>query len=262
MTLDIRSRHEFGWPKHPVDVPKSSTNKGMVAHYDGNNQGLAKKLHTACIVYWLRTRLMHMRLRKWSDIGYAYGVCPHGYIFEGRGFGYRQAAQVQQGDGLPDGNSRWVSCTFMSGPKEEVTEPQLLAWHRLRAWLMDVHSVGTAVRGHLNFSETDCPGGSVYRLVTDGTLSRLPEDLGDDDMGMPILQKGSSGYDVKTLRAELFARGFVPETVVSDSALRGWLNTMTFNEDLEKIVIGFQSAKGLDADGIVGPLTWPKLRRQ
>lgn len=234
----------------------------MVAHYDGSNQGLAKEEHSACIAYWQRTRVMHMRARKWSDIGYAYGVCPHGHIFEGRGFGYRQAAQVQQGNGLPDGNSRWVSCTFMSGPKEEPTGPQLRAWHHLRAWLRDAHSVGTSVRGHRNFSETDCPGGPLYRLVTDGTLSEAPQDLGDDDMPMPLLRKGSTGYDVKTLRAELFARGFVPVTVVSDSSLRGWLNTMVFDEDLEKITAGFQSAKGLDPDGIVGPLTWAKLRRQ
>lgn len=258
---DIRSRHEFGWPTHP-NVPKANTNKGMVAHYDGSDQGLAKKAHTACIAYWQRTRVMHISSRQWTDIGYAFGVCPHGNIFEGRGFGYQQAAQVQQGGGLPDGNSRWVSCTFMSGPKEVPTDAQLCAWHRLRAWLMDAHGVGTAVHGHLNFSETDCPGGTLYRLVTDGTLGHIPKDLGDDDMAMPLLRRGSTGYDVKTLRAELFARGFIPVTVVSDSALRGWLNIMEFDEDLEKIVIGFQASKGLDADGVVGPLTWTKLRRQ
>lgn len=263
---DIRTRTEFEWPRVPGKsgnpVPHANTNMGMVAHYDSANQGLAKKAHSACISYWKNTRSFHMNVRGWSDIGYAYGVCPHGEIFEGRGFGYQQAAQVQQGGGLPNGNSRWVSCTFMSGPTEEPTPEQLGAWARLRAWLMGAHGVASAVKRHLDFSQTDCPGKILSALVTNGTLGKAPTDVGTDDMALPMLRKGSEGFDVKTLRYLLGARGFVPVEVVSDSGLRGWMDNVKFDIDLERIVIGFQNAKDLDADGIVGPKTWAKLSRQ
>lgn len=263
---DIRTRLEFGWSKVPGPasrpVSRTNTNMGMVAHYDSANQGLAKKPHTACISYWVNTRVFHVKTRGWSDIGYSYGVCPHGEIFEGRGFGYQQAAQVQQGNGMPNGNSRWVSCTFMSGPTEEPTPEQLGAWARLRAWLMDAHGLASAVKRHKDFSQTDCPGKILSELVTNGTLGKAPTDIGTDDMALPLIRKGSEGFDVKTLRYLLGARGFVPVEVVPDSALRGWLDSAKFDDALERIVIGFQNAKDLDADGIVGPKTWAKLSRQ
>lgn len=263
--LDIRTRLEFGWPK--PTVPRANTDLGMVAHYDGSNQGLADKPHSACLAYWTHTRAFHVAPvarggRGWSDIGYAYGVCPHGSIFEGRGYGYQQAAQVQQGNGLPHGNDRWVSCTFMSGPSEHPTDAQLAAWHHLRAWLMDSKKMKATVKGHRNFSMTDCPGDLLYGLVTDGSLAKTPTDLGEDEMALPILHQGSKGYDVKTLRALLFARGLVPVAVVADSALRGWLDTEEFDNALLAIVMGFQRLKGLVPDGVVGPKTWAKLQRQ
>lgn len=267
--MDIRTRLEFGWPKVPgkssrYPVPRANTNLGMSAHYDGANKNLADRSHDSCVSYWLSCRRMHMSGNGWSDIGYAYGVCAHGYIFEGRGFGYMQAAQAQQGNRLPDGNSRWVTVTFMSGPSEDPTDAQLAAWHRLRNWLMSTKGVGARVKGHRDFSLTDCPGDKIYKLVQNGTLANAPKDLGDDeDMALPLLKEDAKGsFDVKTLRGCLYARGFVPSTVVTDSALRGWLDNTVFDAELKNIVMGFQRAKDLTPDGIVGPKTWAKLLRQ
>lgn len=260
MTLDIVLRNEFGWPTHP-NVPHADTDQGMVAHYDGSNQGLAHKVHSACIAYWVRTRGMHIESRGWNDIGYAYGICPHGFIFEGRGYGYEQAAQKSdKPGGIPHGNTRWISCTWMSGPTEVPTTVQLAAWHRLRAWLTTDKGLGSAVRGHRDFSQTDCPGSILYAWTKNGTLTSQPLEV--DDMELSVLRKGDVSFDMKTARADLFARGYVPVTLVPDLLLRSWLENMTFDEQFEVLIKDFQSRRDLVPDGIIGPLTWSKLRRQ
>ncbi len=261
MTLDIVTRSELGWPQHPK-VPTANTNLGMSAHYDGANQGLAKKRCDACITYWKATRSFHMNTREWSDIGYAYFVCPHGVIFEGRGFGYTQAAQAQQGNRLPNGNTRWITVTFGTGPDEDPTPVQLSAWHRLRNWLRKNKGLGSQVKGHRDFSLTSCPGNRIYKLVTSGVLSTSPTDLEKDDdelASLPLLREGDDNYHVKTLRACLFARGHVPIVLVSDTDLRKWLENTKFDKSLTSVVKDFQKTEKTDVDGLVGPKTWALL---
>jgi hypothetical protein len=64
----------------------------------------------------------------------------------------------------------------------------------------------------------------------------------------PTLQQGMTGPAVKTLQADLNAKGFGPVTV------DGVFGTVT-----KGAVESFQRNKGLTIDGIVGPLTWAKL---
>lgn len=173
MLMKIERRSSFGWPAHPSSGTAPCKN-GMVAHYDGSNLGLAKKSHGACRDYWQNTRRFHMGpSRRWLDIGYSFGVCPHGIVLEGRGFGYVQAAQ-------PGGNATWTSCTFMTGDAERPTAAQLNAWRELRAWLRG-KGVSAAVRGHKDFISTSCPGSTIYAMVKDGTLTGAATRK-DDDM--------------------------------------------------------------------------------
>jgi hypothetical protein len=166
--MKLEKRASFGWPAHP-DVPRAPCKNGMVAHYDGGNQGLAGKNHTACRTYWKNTRKFHMNTRGWNDVGYAFMVCPHGIVFEGRGFGYAQAAQ-------PGGNTTWTSCTFATGPDEFPTQLQLDAWRELRAWLRG-KGVAAAIRPHGSFVSTSCPGSKIRTLITNGQLaaSHVPQ---------------------------------------------------------------------------------------
>nr|WP_324784504.1 peptidoglycan-binding protein [Streptomyces sp. H51] len=61
------------------------------------------------------------------------------------------------------------------------------------------------------------------------------------------VQKGSSGPAVSAVQSELNASG-------ASLTVDGSFGTNTYNA-----VVAFQSAKGLTADGIVGPLTWRAL---
>ena len=66
---------------------------------------------------------------------------------------------------------------------------------------------------------------------------------------MPLLKRGSSGADVLTLQTSLKQLGFDPRGVDG-----------VFGPGTEAAVIAFQKAKGLTADGIVGPNTMSALQ--
>lgn len=66
---------------------------------------------------------------------------------------------------------------------------------------------------------------------------------------MRLYHVGSSGVPVRDIQERLAALGFE-----SDPDPRG-----TFEEGTRKAVVSFQRAKGIDADGIVGPDTWRSL---
>jgi peptidoglycan hydrolase-like protein with peptidoglycan-binding domain len=61
----------------------------------------------------------------------------------------------------------------------------------------------------------------------------------------PTLKKGSKKPEVKDLQEALEALGFSPGKIDG-----------VFGAATEKAVKAFQSSVGIDADGIVGPLTW------
>jgi peptidoglycan hydrolase-like protein with peptidoglycan-binding domain len=255
--VKIVTRSALGWPATPARTAHPSL--GLVIHYDGSDQGLAGRPHAACLAYWRRTRSFHMGpARDWADIGYSWGACPHGVILEGRGLGHEQAAQ-------PGGNTSWYSVTLMSGPSEKPTPEQVDAIRQLRAWLMG-KGVGGQVRGHRNFYSTSCPGDVLYELVRDGTFTGTAasattwtETLMKD---LPLLKKGAATYDVKSVRALLFARGYVPLAVYELHGLRAWLEVTTFDMELEQLMRDFQREEELTADGQVGPRTWAALLRR
>jgi len=100
----------------------------------------------------------------------------------------------------------------------------------------------------------------VARLLA-GRAPALP--VQEDPVAMlPMLRQGADNYHVKTVRGCLFARGGLPEASYGGpEGLKGWLESTAFDAALTREVKAFQAAHNLDADGIVGPLTWAKLLR-
>jgi len=66
----------------------------------------------------------------------------------------------------------------------------------------------------------------------------------------PMLRKGSHGHWVTTLQVDLSADAGHPVAVDG-----------IFGNETDGAVRAFQAEEGLEADGIVGPLTWGALRR-
>lgn len=281
MTVQWVTRKDLGWPALSKDT---NTDQGMIAHYDGSRGLLtdaARDGHPACIQYWRRTRAQHMSGNGWRDVGYAYFVCPHRKVFEGRGVDRIQAAELPTAGKRSGGNTRYVAVTFGTGPGEMPTDGQIQAWHDLRDWLMSSQSVKADVFGHRDFTSTDCPGTTIYALRGDKLKIRpgdvvLPPPVEEDPVAsLPVLSVGMVSFDVLTLRALLFERflseRFDPtktaEAEDNEDYLRfyGWLRDSEFTDDLKGDVIAYQKWRFPDQpnewDGIVGPKTWAQLWR-
>ena len=66
------------------------------------------------------------------------------------------------------------------------------------------------------------------------------------------LKQGASGADVRTVKQRLLALGFYAPDIIT-------LQTDMFGTDTRRAVIAFQTAHGLEPDGIVGPVTYAAL---
>lgn len=69
---------------------------------------------------------------------------------------------------------------------------------------------------------------------------------------LPMLRRGSKGWDVKTLFYLLYARGYGVADGVDDTL---------FGDPLEQALKAFQKAAKLEVDGVCGPLSWAALLR-
>lgn len=77
-------------------------------------------------------------------------------------------------------------------------------------------------------------------------------EKGEEEAAMRMLKKGDKGYQVWVLQTLLIARNFSCGETGNDSE---------FGSATKAAVINFQSANGLEVDGIVGPMTWAQLLR-
>jgi hypothetical protein len=161
----------------------------------------------------------------WNDIGYNFLVVSggplDGAIVEGRG---RDAA----GAHCPGHNFTGIGVQVMVGGKE------------------------LARKGHRDGYATECPGELLYAWVKKG----MPSDKPTKPVKAPVspapalsgvLRQGDKGSSVLALQKRLQARGW---RIAADGLYGG---------ATESTVRKFQQEKGLQVDGVVGPLTWAAL---
>jgi Putative peptidoglycan binding domain len=242
--VKLEKRSSFGWPA--TAAGSAPCKNGLVVHYDGSNLGLAGKPHTSCQAYWKATRKFHMGpARGWLDIGYSFGVCPHGIVMEGRGWQRQQAAQ-------PGGNATWTSCTFMSGDAEKPTAVQIEAFRELRSWLRG-KGLAAAISYHSRFISTSCPGKILRGMVSSGALAGAPaKPSAPPAASAPpwpgrLLENRSPmmhGADVLAWQRQMRARGW------------GLTADGYYGPASSSICRAFQKDKHLGVDGVVGAKTW------
>lgn len=105
-----------------------------------------------------------MDTKGWADIAYSFVVCKHGYVFVGRGWGIRTAAQ-----GTNPGNEHYHAVCFLgddSAGRDDLTPLG-------RAALLNVIVTGIGrypdalkMRPHSSFSPTACPGNELRKFYT------------------------------------------------------------------------------------------------
>ncbi len=102
----------------------------------------------------------HMDTQKWADIAYNFVVCPHGYVFEGRGVGKRSAA-----NGDYDSNSASYAICYLSGEGDAFTAEAKTAINEAALLLVPA---GPIWKRHRDWVATACPGDEISAWVSSG----------------------------------------------------------------------------------------------
>lgn len=164
---------------------------GSTLHWGGPPTTISS--HSTCIRVWKGWQDFHMDSRGWVDIAYTMGFCQHGWVFPGRGYGVRTAAQ-----GSNDGNDRSYAFVHLNETGRGLS-PQARA---AATWLVDDARrngrAGSAVWPHRHWHQTDCPGDELVQLaaqLNDTRVQSTPTVPRPPTTGeiMPTLQEIQAG---------------------------------------------------------------------
>lgn len=136
---------------------------GCTKHYGG--PGSAPKSHPDCLKRWRAWQDYHMDGHGWVDIAYTAGYCNHGYIFAGRGYGVRTAAQ-----GTDVGNQTAYAFVWIGGDRDNPTRAALDALDWLVVDARKNGSAGKLFNNHRDWHSTGCPGDYLARYGGDFQL--------------------------------------------------------------------------------------------
>lgn len=231
--------------------------RGTALHWEGT--GLGEFEHSECDNKVRSIERFHVQKRGWAGIAYNALVCPHGYIFEGRGVEYRSAANGDE----PQNNAYFAVC-YLGGPGDPFTDLAKDAYIRAVQWLVADGNAGDEVVGHRDLTSTSCPGSAIYAWLKttdfeDGGAVVPPKPPTTAVWGKPETWKiGSVGPDVTRLgeRLVIWAKyyGLPKPYQVGPGPV--------FTEVDRKAVEAFQRKQGwtgADADGYPGPETFKRL---
>lgn len=239
-------------------TPYAGTPRGVKVHYLGTPY--TDRPHERCAAYVRDLQASHMDGNGWSDIGYSFLVCTHGFVFEGRGLRRRNSANGNTGLN----ETHYAVCALVGN--SGVTEPTTAQLHGIRDAIEYCRSEGPAgseIRGHRDGYSTDCPGGSLYAWVRAGAPRPGTDTDTDtttkDDMQFTDRLPGTHALtkaDAETAGDPALA-GYVP--VVADALLAGVraeLNSKAMRRQLDALaerapvaVDASAVAEALRADG-------------
>lgn len=270
MTAPVITRAQAGLPPLPSNVSTNITPQGSTGHYGGGSpwKGLVRVAadadHNRCASIWRAWRDYHVNGNKWADIAYSYGVCPHGFIYEGRGRGRRTAA-----NGTNEGNQISYAVVYIAGDGDEITEEARRAFHDAATML------GATLRWpHKHWLATGCPGSRMMVWIDAGWpfLSDGPAPA-PQPAPQPLPPNAASAFP---LPAGWY---FGPKTGPTQSVsgyfseppghpgLRQWQQRMRdrgwridvnglYDARTAEVAKAFQSEKGLNPDGLIGSYTF------
>ncbi|MEU0522774.1 peptidoglycan recognition protein family protein [Streptomyces niveus] len=178
MKLVTRSQ----WSARPWRTPNGATpysraRRGVKVHYLGS--AYADRAHDKCAAYVRSLQSSHMDGNGWSDIGYSFVVCTHGYVYEGRGLKRRNSA-----NGTTALNEQDYAVCFLVGSSglTEPTAAQLDGGRDAIEYCREKGPAGDWIGGHRDGYATTCPGAALYAWVQKG--APRPNAKEDDDMAL------------------------------------------------------------------------------
>ena len=161
--MRVVSRSEWG-ARAPRDREHlaAETVRGVAVHYSGMDAD-EQADHRRCAERVRGIQRYHMDTNGWLDVAYNHIFCKHGYVFEGRGYGIRSAA-----NGTEEANSGYHAICFLgddTARRDDVTEDGRRALAELVVWYRRTYPRGREVRPHSDFTPTECPGDELRRFI-------------------------------------------------------------------------------------------------
>lgn len=157
-----------GWGARPFAQPNGAITyarprKGVKVHYLG--AAYPDRAHNQCAAFIRGIQNQHMDRNGWSDIGYSFLVCTHGYVYEGRGLRRRNSA-----NGNTSLNEDHYAVCALVGTSG-VVQPSATQLNGVRDaidYCRKSGPCGNEILGHKDGHPTLCPGDALYAWVQRG----------------------------------------------------------------------------------------------
>lgn len=159
-----------GWGARPFTQPNGAITyagprRGIKYHHLGESGNWQPKQHTECAAKVRAIQNHHMDRNGWSDIGYSFLVCPHGYVFEGRGLRRRNSAN---GSTSLNEQDYAVVLLISDSSKQKPGDAMLRGAAEAGDYIRKNGPCGNWVGGHSDGHPTACPGTNVLAWVRAG----------------------------------------------------------------------------------------------
>jgi hypothetical protein len=120
-----------------------------------------------------------MDSRDWSDIAYNFLVCPHGYIFEGRGLNVINGA-----NGTNTANQNSHAICMLAGEGNDFPDVEKQAFRECVRYISAHTKAPDQCVGHRDHKSTACPGDVRYNWIHQGmpVSTTTPQVQGEEDM--------------------------------------------------------------------------------
>jgi N-acetylmuramoyl-L-alanine amidase len=136
--------------------------RGVALHYSGMDSD-EQADHRKCPSRVRGMQRYHMDTKGWLDVAYGHILCRHGYVFVGRGFGIRSAA-----NGTKTANDRYFAVCFLGDDTAGRADVTPEAYEALRDLLRSYQRRiprPMLVRPHSDFVATPCPGAELRNYI-------------------------------------------------------------------------------------------------
>ncbi|HRY45251.1 MAG TPA: N-acetylmuramoyl-L-alanine amidase [Thermoanaerobaculia bacterium] len=180
------------WGARAPKYAYSYTRAGHVGiHHTASVDDFAAPTRAECAGRLRAIQAFHMDTNGWNDIGYAWVVCRHGDVFQGREDDDDTTDVQGAHDGFNRGSTGLALLGYFHPPYDQrPTEEQLSALVDLIAWISGLRGIDPAGRslyeafgaevdnvyGHREVKETSCPGDHLFarkELLRAAALEKL-----------------------------------------------------------------------------------------
>lgn len=168
--MKLVTRSAWGAKPSKYTLVYIAATEGTKVHYEGTAvpASLANpENHSKCDDRMRDIQASHLANVKedYSDIAYNFVVCPHGYVYEGRGVHHKTAANGNQ-----TLNHNHYSVCAMVGDSglTKPTDAQLGGIRDAIELLRNKGGAGDEIKGHRDGYATACPGEPLYAWVKKG----------------------------------------------------------------------------------------------